>query len=149
MIDLQVSPHSVESEQSVLGGLLRDNSAWYRIRGALEAEDFYREDHRLMFSAIVRLIEAGKAADILTVHEDLCADDVADECGGLEYLNGLAQAMPSSVNICRYAEIVRYRGNARKLIAAGQYISAEAYRLRDKDVAAALTAAEACLEYLR
>jgi replicative DNA helicase len=149
MNDLQMSPHSIESEQSVLGGLLRDNAAWPRIRGAVDAGDFYREDHRLIFKTIVHLIEAGKAADILTVNEELYNEGVAESCGGLEYLNGLAQAMPSASKLCRYAEIVRNRGLARRLIAAGHDISAEAFRLRDKDVAAALIAAEACLGYMR
>ena len=93
---LRTPPHSVEAEQSVLGGLLLDNSAWDRIADRIAAEDFYRHDHRLIFQHIARLIDQSKPADTVTVFEALQASGQAGDSGGLAYLNSLAQNTPSA-----------------------------------------------------
>src|SRR3972149_8468357 len=67
----RVPPQSIEAEQSVLGGLLLDNSAWDRIADLITEQDFYRSDHRTIFQHIGALIEHGKPADTLTVGESL------------------------------------------------------------------------------
>src|SRR5271168_3660278 len=106
---LRVPPHSVEAEQSLLGGLLLDNKAWERIGDRVREEDFYRYDHRLIYQHIQRLIEANHPADVITVFDSLVSSGKADEVGGLAYLNDLAQSVPSAGNIARYAELVRER----------------------------------------
>ena len=68
---IKLPPHSIEAEQSVLGGLLLDNSAWDRIADVIAESDFYRHDHRLIFRHIFRLLEGGKPADVITVSETL------------------------------------------------------------------------------
>ena len=68
---LRIPPHSIEAEQSVIGGLLLDNAAWDKIADFVSAEDFYRYDHRLIFQHIVRLINNAKPADVITVFESL------------------------------------------------------------------------------
>ena len=68
---LRVPPHSIESESSVLGGLLLDNNAWDRVADLLIASDFYRHEHQLVFEAIGKLINASKPADVITVFEAL------------------------------------------------------------------------------
>lgn len=141
--DLRLPPHSIEAEQSVLGGLLRDNSAWDRISSVVSAVDFYRFDHRIIFQATIALIEENKPADVITVHERLVQVDKAKDCGGLHYLNAMAQSTPSTANIGRYAEIVRSRGVARQLITAANEICDDAYRLRDDDTSGLLDRAEA------
>src|ERR1700742_331311 len=83
---LRVPPHSVESEQSVLGGLLLDNSAWDRAGDLLNESDFYRHEHRLIYGAISALVNASKPADVITVFEQLQSLGKADDCGGLVYL---------------------------------------------------------------
>jgi hypothetical protein len=88
---LKVPPHSIEAEQSVLGGLLLDNAAWDRIADFISEADFYRFDHRLIFQSIARLISATKPADVITVFEMLQGAGKAEEVGGLAYLNSLAQ----------------------------------------------------------
>ncbi len=108
-------PHSVEAEQSVLGGLLLDNSAWDRVGGVLADRDFYRYEHRLIYAGIGALINAGKPADVITVAEQLQRKDKAEECGGLVYLNALAQSVPSASNIGAYARIVHERALLRAL----------------------------------
>ncbi|MFX6250183.1 DnaB-like helicase N-terminal domain-containing protein, partial [Acinetobacter baumannii] len=91
---LRVPPHSIEAEQSVLGGLLLDNAAWDRIADFVSAEDFYRYDHRIIFEHIVKLINSTKPADVITVYEAMSTSGKAEEVGGLVYLNALAQNTP-------------------------------------------------------
>jgi replicative DNA helicase len=114
---LRIPPHSVEAEQSVLGGLLLDNSAYDRAGDLLTDSDFYRHEHRQIFSAVMGLISANKPADVITVYEQLQSLGKAEEVGGLAYLNALAQSVPSAANLRRYAEIVRERAILRKLVA--------------------------------
>ena len=118
LAQLRVPPHSAEAESSVLGGLLLDNSSWDRVSDLLTESDFYRFEHRLVFGAIGALVNAAKPADVITVFEHLQNQGKAEEIGGLAYLNSLAQYVPSSGNIRRYAEIVRERGILRKLVSA-------------------------------
>lgn len=114
--DLQRAiPQAIESEQSVIGALLIDNDAIDRM-GDLRTEHFYRGDHRVIFGQIVALISDGIGADVMTVYERLQADGRAADVGGLKYLNDLAQSTPSSVNIARYADIVRDRAQKRGLL---------------------------------
>lgn len=114
---LRVPPHSVEAEQSVLGGLLLDNGAWDRVGDQLVAGDFYRFEHHLIFRAISEILIATKPADVITVFEHLQRAGKADECGGLVYLNAMAQSVPSAANMRRYVEIVHERAIQRKMIA--------------------------------
>lgn len=111
--ELRLPPHSVESEQAVLGGLLLDNSAFDRIADMLGEGDFYRRQHRLIFRAIERMIMSNNPADALTV-ADALADDLED-CGGQAYLGNLAVNAGSTANIRRYAEIVKERATRRRL----------------------------------
>ena len=82
---LRVPPHSVEAEQSVLGGLLLDNAAWERITDVVNEEDFYRFDHKLILHHIARLINLSRPADVVTVHESIASAGKSEEVGGLSY----------------------------------------------------------------
>jgi replicative DNA helicase len=139
---LRVPPHSIEAEQSVLGGLLLDNSAWDRAADLLGDGDFYRYEHRLIYGAIGTLVQANKPADVITVHEQLASLGKADDCGGLAYLNALAQSVPSAANIRRYAEIVRERSILRKLVATSDEIATSAFNPQGRAVAQILDEAE-------
>ncbi|GAB3553338.1 replicative DNA helicase [Noviherbaspirillum agri] len=139
---LRVPPHSIEAEQSVLGGLLLDNAAWDRIADFVGEDDFYRYDHRIIFQHIVKLINATKPADVITVFEALSTSGKAEEVGGLTYLNALAQNTPSAANIRRYAEIVRDRGVLRKLITVSDEIATQAFNPQGKEVKQMLDEAE-------
>jgi replicative DNA helicase len=139
---LRVPPHSIEAEQSVLGGLLLDNLAWDRSADLLSDSDFYRYEHRLIYSAIGGLINATKPADVITVYEQLQSLGKAEECGGLAYLNALAQSVPSAANLRRYAEIVRERAILRKLVAASDEIATTAFNPQGRPVAQILDEAE-------
>ena len=139
---LRVPPHSIEAEQSVLGGLLLDNGAWDRAADVLREGDFYRYEHRAIFGAIGGLINATKPADVITVFEQLQGLGKAEDCGGLAYLNALAQSVPSAANLRRYAEIVRERAILRKLIAASDEIATQAFNPQGKQVSQILDEAE-------
>ena len=139
---LRVPPQSIEAEQSVLGGLLLDNSAWDRAGDLLTDTDFYRFEHRLIYAAIGNMVNAGKPADVITVYEQLQSLGKAEECGGLVYLNALAQSVPSAANLRRYAEIVRERAILRKLIAASDDIATNAFNPQGRPVAQILDEAE-------
>ena len=139
---LRIPPHSVEAESSVLGGLLLDNGAWDRVGDLLHEGDFYRFEHRMVFSAIGALINASKPADVITVFEQLLGQGKAEEIGGLGYLNALAQYVPSAGNIRRYAEIVRERSILRKLVSASDEISTAAFNPMGRPVATILDESE-------
>jgi replicative DNA helicase len=139
---LRVPPNSNEAEQSVLGGLLLDNLAWDRAGDLLTDSDFYRHEHRLIFAAIGALVNASKPADVITVFEHLQNMGRANDCGGLAYLNALAQSVPSAANMRRYAEIVRERAILRKLIAASDEIATTAFNTQGRQVSQILDEAE-------
>ncbi len=139
---LRVPPHSVEAESSVLGGLLLDNMAWDRVGDLLTDGDFYRHEHQQVYAAIGALINASKPADVITVHEHLQTLGKAEQIGGLAYLNGLAQYVPSASNIRRYAEIVRERAILRKLVTASDEIATNAFNPQGKAVERILDEAE-------
>ena len=105
---LKVPPHSVEAEQSLLGGLLIDNTAWDRLGGVLTDKDFYRPEHALIYKVIQRLVGDNHPADVITVHEAVKSEQGGDLVG-IDYLNSLAQSTPSAANIKGYADIVRDR----------------------------------------
>jgi replicative DNA helicase len=109
-------PHSIEAEQGILGGLMLDNTAWELIADQLQAEDFYRQDHRLIFRAIAALAEQDCPFDVVTLSERLAPHP---EAGGLAYLGEMAMNTPSVANIRTYAEIVRDRAHRRRLMQFG------------------------------
>ena len=139
---LRIPPHSIEAESSVLGGLLLDNNAWDRVGDILKENDFYRYEHKLIFTAVSGLINGSKPADVITVYEVLQSLGKAEEVGGLAYLNSLAQYVPSAGNIRRYAEIVRERGILRKLVTASDEIATNAFNPQGRPVEKILDEAE-------
>ena len=124
---IKLPPHSVEAEQSILGGLLLENNAWDKIADVIKRQDFYRHDHKLIYQSVTKLLEQGKPADVVTVAEYLENLGELGNIGGLSYLVALAQNTPSAANIRRYAEIVRDRSIMRKLVEVGTDIAESAY----------------------
>jgi replicative DNA helicase len=139
---LKLPPHSIEAEQSLIGGLLLDNQAWDRIADQVSESDFYRDDHRRIFAHIRKLIETGRPADVVTVFESIEHANQADQTGGLAYLGEIANATPSAANIRRYAEIVRERAVLRRLVTVGDEIAGSALNPAGRDVKTLLDAAE-------
>ncbi|MGQ5524679.1 replicative DNA helicase [Chitinimonas sp. PSY-7] len=139
---IRTPPHSVEAEQSVLGGLLIDNRSWDRIADILTESDFYRDDHRVIFRHVSRLIETGRPADAVTVAESLENNNQLAYIGGLTYLASLAQNVPSAANMKRYGEIVRERSIMRQLAVIGTEIADGAYNPAGREAADLLDEAE-------
>jgi replicative DNA helicase len=139
---LKVPPHSMEAEQSVVGGLMLENTAWDRIADLISDSDFYRADHRLIYRHISRLIEHNKPADVVTVAESLDSTKELASVGGIAYLNALASNTPSAANIRRYAEIVRERSILRRLAEVGTEIADSAYNTLGKEAHTVLDEAE-------
>jgi replicative DNA helicase len=142
LLQLKLPPHSIEAEQSVLGGLLIDNGAFDRIADVVGDSDFYRDDHRRIFRHIARLVEKGKPADVITVDEAIKSSEDKDKVGGLAYLAALTGNTPSAHNIRRYAEIVRERAIMRKLVEVGTTIADTALNPMGKEVGQLLDEAE-------
>jgi replicative DNA helicase len=138
----RMPPHSVEAEQSVLGGLLLENTAWDRIADVITEADFYRADHRTIFQHVSQLIEHNKPADALTVADSLERSGKLAEVGGQAYIGSLALNTPSAANIRRYAEIVRERSILRNLAAVGTAIADSAYGAQGKDAHVLIDEAE-------
>ena len=124
---LLVAPHSVDAEQAVLGGLLKDPQAWDRVTGLVTEVDFFSRDHRAIFRAISRQIDAGKPVDLVTVGQFLEGHRQLDEVGGMPYLATLTQSTPAVANIHRHAEIVRDAAIKRRLISATTEIGEKVY----------------------
>ena len=139
---IKLPPHSVEAEQSVLGGLLLNNTAWDRIADFISESDFYRADHRLIYRHITKLIEATRPADAITVSESLGSTKELEAVGGLAYIGALAQNTPSAANIRRYAEIVRERSIMRKLAETATNIAELAYNPMGREAAQLVDEAE-------
>ena len=131
---LRVPPHSIDAEQSVIGGLMLDNKAWDKIADIVSEGDFYRNDHRLIFRAIAELATENKPCDVITVSENLTQNDLLDQVGGTTYLARITSETPSAANIKAYAEIVRDRSLLRQLIEVSGEIAGSAYNVEGRDV---------------
>ena len=109
LLALKVPPHSVEAEQSLLGGLLLDNQAFDRIADIVSGQDFYRDDHRRIYRHIVKLVEAAKPADVVTVSESIEASEDKDKTGGPAYLGALAHQLRVAADVERARGVLRQR----------------------------------------
>ncbi|HUH36825.1 MAG TPA: replicative DNA helicase [Spongiibacteraceae bacterium] len=120
---LKVPPHSVEAEQSVLGGLMIAGDAWDAVLDLVAESDFYRPEHRMMFRQMLKLVDAGQPIDVVTLAESLNSSGELERAGGLAYLAEVAGNTPSVANIRAYARAVRERANLRALIRAAHEIA--------------------------
>jgi len=118
--------HNVSAEESVIGGLLVDATRWDEVADVLGEADFFVSNHRAIFRAIRVLSDSGKAVDVITVAEFLEQNKLLEKIGGLIFLGGLAQAVPSVANIKSYAHIVREHALARNVYGAAQDIAGRA-----------------------
>jgi replicative DNA helicase len=137
----RVPPQSLDAEQSVLGGILLDNTAIDRVIELLSSEDFYREAHRKVFRAAVSLSERNEPIDLVTLSEVLRARGELEGVGGATYLAQLADCVPTAANIVNYARIVRDKSILRALISATTEIATRGYEAPD-DVTDLLDQAE-------
>jgi replicative DNA helicase len=124
---IKAPPHSLEAEQSVLGGLMLDNNAWDTVSEIVVEDNFYRQEHRKIFRTMIKLVNDGNPIDVVTLSEELDRTAELETAGGLDYLVELAKNTPSASNIRAYSEIVRDRALLRQMIAAANEIADNAF----------------------
>jgi len=138
----KVPPHSMEAEQSVLGGLMLSATAWDQVADKITEADFYREDHRLIFRAIHDLHEANRPCDAVTVSEWFESHGKVDQVDGGNYISQLANNTPSAANVGAYADIVREKSILRSLIDVGAAITSSAFSSDGRETKSLLEEAE-------
>ncbi|HET7176097.1 MAG TPA: replicative DNA helicase [Gammaproteobacteria bacterium] len=139
---MRTPPHSLEAEQAVLGGLMLDNATWEKVADRIREEDFYRQDHRLVFRAMAELSEQDQPFDAVTLAEWLQARGKLEQAGGLAYLATLVRDTPTAANVRAYADIVRERSVLRQLIRVGGELAESAYRPEGRGIAELVDSAE-------
>ena len=130
----KIPPNSIDSEQSVLGGLLLHNDSWDNVVNIISSDDFYQASHRIIYDAIVILLEHDKPADILTVKEQVIKTHDEESIGGFTYLAQIAENTPSVSNIDAYAKHVRELSIFRQLIKIGRELADTAFHPKDIEV---------------
>jgi replicative DNA helicase len=123
----KLPPQSLEAEMSVLGGILIDNDAINRVLEILGAEDFYRESHRKIFQAMMRLSDQREPCDLITMTDMLKKQGELEEVGGASYLLTLVDYVPTAANIAYYCRIVKEKAVNRKLITVATEIVTRGY----------------------
>ncbi|WP_154139718.1 replicative DNA helicase [Photobacterium damselae] len=124
---IKMPPHSLEAEQSVLGGLMLDNVKWDTVAEKVVAKDFYSRPHRLIFESAAAILDGGQPLDLITLSEQLEQNDKLEDVGGFAYLAELAKNTPSAANISAYADIVRERAIIRDMIGVANEIADAGY----------------------
>jgi len=142
LVGYKTPPHSIEAEQSILGGLLLDNSKWDVVGDKVIEDDFYRQDHRQIYRVIARLANEGRPVDVVTVAEELERINELENSGGMAYLGELVEKTPSATNVRAYAEIVHERAVLRRLIAVSGEISDSAFNTQGRSTTDLLDEAE-------
>ena len=127
MEGLKLPPHSLEAEQSVLGGLMLDNERWDTVSERVTHADFFSRPHRTIFAQMQILLEQGKPIDLITLSESLEQQGELDSVGGFAYLAELSKNTPSAANINAYADIVRERAIVRDMISVANDIADAGY----------------------
>ncbi len=139
---LKVPPHSVEAEQSVLGGLMLNNDAWLNVADVLTSRDFYRAQHQIIFDAMTDLANANEPLDAVTLSEALNSRGLLDKAGGISFLAEIAEATPGASNVLAYAQIVRERSTLRQLISVANKIAESAFQPQGRPSSELLDQAE-------
>jgi len=122
-LDKKIPPQNIEAEISLLGSILLDPESLVKIIDILSPEDFYKEAHKIIYSAILELFEERNPCDIVTLSNKLEEKKELKKIGGASYLTTLTNSVPTAANIISYAQIIRHKSTLRKLINAASEIS--------------------------
>jgi len=144
----KLPPHDIDAEEAVIGSLLIDGSAIYKIATSLQQPDFYHEQNQWLYGACLSLYQRNEAINQITVAQELDREGKLEACGGAAYLSHLVSIVPTSLDIEHYAQIVYRLSISRRLIGAARQIEAVGYQA-DPDVEASLNRAEDILFRLR
>lgn len=123
----RIPPQNIEAERSTIGSMLLEKEAIFRAVELLKPDDFYKEAHRIIYQTVVELANRNEPVDLITVTEDLRQKNQLDSVGGVPYLTGLVNAVPTAANIEYYARIVEEKALLRSLISAASSIVSQGY----------------------
>ena len=112
----RIPPHSVESEQSILGSILLDKDAIITVTETIQPEDFYKEAHKIIYECMLKLNSKNEPIDLITLTEELKKQDSLENIGGISYITSLSTIVPTTTNVKYYADIVKEKSVLRKLI---------------------------------
>src|SRR5688572_6121285 len=115
-------PQSPDAERAVLGSILINNHAFYRVIGTVDTEDFFKDAHRTIFATMRRMAERSQDIETLTLKEELAKNAQLDQAGGVAYISSLLDAVPDVANVERYARIVKEKSTLRRLIIMGNSV---------------------------
>ncbi|MGL5711858.1 MAG: replicative DNA helicase [Paraclostridium sp.] len=118
----RIPPHSVESEQSILGSILLDKDAIITVTETIQPEDFYKESHKIIYECMLRLNAKNEPIDLITLTEELKKQDSLENIGGISYITSLSTIVPTTTNVKYYSDIVKEKSVLRKLIKASNDI---------------------------
>ena len=123
----KIPPNDVDAEQAVIGSMLTDKDAVISAIEVLKEEDFYREDNKTIYSAILNLYNRSEPIDIITLKSELTAMGMFDKIGGFEYIVGLPEKVPTTANVGKYINIVKEKSELRRLIKTANEIIEQGY----------------------
>ncbi|EPZ53363.1 replicative helicase [[Clostridium] sordellii ATCC 9714] len=112
----RIPPHSVESEQSILGSILLDKEAIITVTETIQPEDFYKEAHKIIYECMMKLNNKNEPIDLITLTEELKKQGHLEDIGGISYITSLSTIVPTTSNVKYYADIVKEKSVLRKLI---------------------------------
>ncbi len=118
----RIPPHSVESEQSILGSILLDKDAIITVSETIRPNDFYKEAHKIIYESMIKLNNKGEPIDLITLTEELRKQGFLDDVGGISYITSLSTIVPTTSNVKYYADIVKEKSVLRQLIKASNDI---------------------------
>ena len=123
----RIPPHSVESEQSILGSILLDKDAIITVTETIQPEDFYKEAHKIIYECMLKLNSKNEPIDLITLTEELKKQDSLENIGGISYITSLSTIVPTTTNVKYYADIVKEKSVLRKLIKVSKDILNSGY----------------------
>ena len=112
----RIPPHSIESEQSILGSILLDKDAIITVAEIIMPEDFYKEAHKIIYESMIKLNNKSEPIDLITLSEELKKEGYLNDIGGISYLTSLSTIVPTTSNVKYYSDIVKEKSVLRKLI---------------------------------
>src|SRR5712691_6663550 len=120
-------PQNPDAERAVLGSILINNNAFYRVIGLIDTEDFFKDAHRTVFSTMRALAEHSREIDLLTLKDELTKHAQLEQVGGPAYISSLSDGIPDIANVERYARIVKEKSMLRRLIVMGNSVMRAAF----------------------
>src|SRR5258705_2568916 len=115
-------PQSPDAERAVLGAILINNHAFYRVIGTIDTDDFFKDAHRTIFATMRRMAEQSHEIEPLTLKEELAKHAQLDQAGGVAYISALLDVVPDVANVERYARIVKEKSMLRRLVVMGNSV---------------------------